>query len=143
MMQPLLHTADQCSDVSLNSVLKTALRYDPSFRTLLPLVGLKHISVLRSLIRYVERQQSDPHKNTGVGLLDCHMQRARRPEMYTKVLTENPNGTVTTSDLGVYGKIILKQTLMEKGVRVRPCFSLFRVGSNDGFLCTWHSTTLG
>ena len=34
MMQPLLHTADHCSDVSLNSVLKTTLRYDPSFRTL-------------------------------------------------------------------------------------------------------------
>lgn len=72
-MQPLLHTADHCSDVSLNSVLKTALRYDLSFRALLQLEGLKHISVLPSLIRSVDRQQSDPHKNTSVGLLHCHM----------------------------------------------------------------------
>jgi len=34
MMQPLLHTPDYCNDVSLNSVLKTPLRYGPPFHTL-------------------------------------------------------------------------------------------------------------
>lgn len=122
----------------LHPVLEFALRYDASFYTLLPLVGHKHISVLPSLIWFVEGQNSDPCRTTGVGLFLCHTYRACRWEMYIKLLTESPNAKETTSDVGVYDKITLKwaYTFREQNVNVRPCFSWFRAGSNDGFLFT-------
>ena len=73
MTQPFLHTADHCNDISLHSspenriMLRSATQYPATA------CGHEHISILSILIRFVERQQSDPHKNTGVGLQLCHM----------------------------------------------------------------------
>lgn len=66
-----------------------------------------------------------------------------RWEMHTKCLTENPNGTETTSDLDVYGKITLKYILRKQNVRGQACFNWFRAGPNDWFLCTQYSKTSG